>query len=70
LARFPEKTILVRFGPMRIFSELSGMHLLDMDGSLQAREHLAKRLRSCGCAVDLEDPYWQTAGDLTLEVLG
>ena len=63
MAKFPESTILVRFGQLQLFSDISGVHFVEMDGSLKSREHLARRLKGCGCAVDMDDPGWQRAGD-------
>jgi predicted nucleotide-binding protein len=64
MAKFPESTILVRFGNIRPFSDIGGIHLLDLNNEPRTREHFSRRLESCGCEVDRNDPYWQTAGDL------
>lgn len=63
-----DKTILVRFGRIRVFSDIAGMFMLDMDGSIKARQRLANRLRSCGLEVDTSsDADWQSAGDFELD---
>ena len=68
MAKFPDNTILVRLGKIRLFSDITGVYLLDMDGSIKAREHLARRLETCGCdVIDLNaDHDWQTAGDFSV----
>jgi predicted nucleotide-binding protein len=63
MARFPEATLLVQIGELRGMSDISGRHLLRMDGSLAARTELAKALKKAGCAADTESSdRWQTAG--------
>ena len=65
MAKFQDKTILVRAGQVRPFSDIAGMHLLDIDNEISKRDHFAKRLENCGLKVDRSGIYWQQAGDLT-----
>ena len=53
-------------GNVRPFTDIGGIHLLDLNNELRTREHFARRLRSCGLTVDMSDSYWQTAGDLAM----
>ncbi|MFA5922666.1 MAG: nucleotide-binding protein [Methylococcaceae bacterium] len=65
MAKFRDKTILVRTGQVRPFSDIAGMHLLDLDNDIRSRDHFAKRLQNCGLKVERDNTYWQEAGDLT-----
>jgi predicted nucleotide-binding protein len=62
MAKFPRGTVLVQVGPIRPFSDISGIHYLRMDNSMAKRQQLAERLRMTGCKVDLDTTLWHTAG--------
>jgi predicted nucleotide-binding protein len=62
MAKFPRGTVLVQVGPIRPFSDISGIHYLRMDDSMEKREELAERLRMARCKVDLNNTRWHTAG--------
>jgi len=65
MAKFRDKIIFVRAGHVRQFSDISGMHLLDLNNDVAMREHFAKRLEACGLKVGCGNTYWHVAGDLT-----
>jgi uncharacterized SAM-dependent methyltransferase len=46
-----EKTILVRFGGLREFSDIDGIHMVDLDNTAAKREALADRLALAGLPV-------------------
>ncbi|MFN0242564.1 MAG: TIR domain-containing protein [Planctomycetota bacterium] len=58
----PTRTILVCVGSLRPFSNIDGRHMVKMDNSTAARQELAQRLQTAGCAVDLSGVQWHTAG--------
>jgi predicted nucleotide-binding protein len=63
----PEQTIFVKFGYVRPFSDVAGLHYVSMDGSAEQRRELALRLRSAGCPINLDDDsHWLNAGDFAL----
>jgi hypothetical protein len=64
LASHPERTVLVQFGSIRPFSDVSGLHTLRMDNSVAKRKDLAQRLADAGCAVDTAGEEWLTVGNL------
>jgi hypothetical protein len=64
LASHPNRTVLVQFGNLRPFSDVSGLHILRMDGSAAKRKELAQRLEDAGCPVNLQGERWLTVGDL------
>ncbi len=64
-ATHSDQTVLVRIGEIRPFSDVAGRHTVDMDGSFAKRQDLALKLRTAGCAVDLDGTDWHSAGDLT-----
>jgi predicted nucleotide-binding protein len=60
----PDQTIFVRFGYVRPFSDIAGLHYVPMDGSAEQRRELALRLRTAGCPVNLDDDdHWLHVGD-------
>jgi predicted nucleotide-binding protein len=67
MAHFPNRTVLVRVGRCRPFSDVAGIHFVEMDNSIEKRKDLAKRLRMAGCAIiDLESSTgWQTEGNFS-----
>jgi hypothetical protein len=66
MAKFRDSTILVRVGEIRPFTDVAGVHLLDLNNEVKTRTPFAKRLESCGLKVNFHDSYWQTAGDFTI----
>ena len=56
MAKFRDKTIFVRAGHVRQFSDISGMHLLDLNNDVGSRDHFAKRLEACGLKVEHPSP--------------
>jgi hypothetical protein len=65
IGRSQERTVLVELGTVRPFSDVVGRHAIRLDGSEGKRKTLADRLQTVGCAVDLSNERWITAGDLT-----
>ncbi|TDZ93893.1 putative nucleotide-binding protein containing TIR-like domain protein [Mycobacteroides salmoniphilum] len=65
LGLHPERTILVEFGSLRPFSDVTGRHTVRMDNSPAKRNELANRLKTAGCAVDTGGSDWYNAGDFT-----
>lgn len=65
LGRADDRTILVTFGPQRGYSDVAGRHAVRLDNRVPARQQLATRLNSAGCAVNMSGTDWHTAGDLT-----
>lgn len=65
LGRDQERTILVEIGDVRPFSDVGGRHVVRLANTVAARQALATRLQTAGCAVDLSGQDWHTAGDFT-----
>jgi len=62
--RHPERTILVELGSNRPFSDIAGRHMVKISNDARARQDLATRLKSAGCAVKTEGKVdWLTAGN-------
>ncbi len=66
LSRYPERTILVRLGPLRLFSDVRGLYIINLVGDLKSRQELADALQKAGCAVNLSGSGWHSAGDFSL----
>jgi predicted nucleotide-binding protein len=68
MAHFPNRTVLVRVGNCRPFSDIAGIHFVEMDNSIRRRREFAARLKLAGCAiVDLDSSTdWQTEGNFSL----
>jgi predicted nucleotide-binding protein len=60
--QFRTRTLLVEFGSLRGFSDLSGVHMVRFDGSPQTRRAIASRLKTIGCAVDDTGDRWLSVG--------
>ncbi|MFX0577693.1 TIR domain-containing protein [Nocardia nepalensis] len=65
MGSFPERTVLVEFGRVKVFSDIHGRHSVRLDNSIGKRQMLAQKLQTAGCDVDLTGTDWHTAGDLT-----
>lgn len=55
-------TILVQVGELREFSDIGGRHVIRLHDGAEARQQLADRLDSAGCAVDTSGTDWFSAG--------
>jgi predicted nucleotide-binding protein len=68
MAHFANRTILVRVGRSRPFSDIAGIHSVEMDNSMEKRRDLAQRLKMAGCAtIELDaSTTWQTEGNFSL----
>ncbi|SPF52555.1 hypothetical protein SBA4_5120004 [Candidatus Sulfopaludibacter sp. SbA4] len=64
MAHFPRRTVIVQIGKMRQFTDLSGIHFVKLDNSMDARRELARRLRMAGCEIGAAETEtgWHTAG--------
>ncbi|MDE9363986.1 nucleotide-binding protein [Luteipulveratus sp. YIM 133132] len=65
LARDEDRTIIVEIGQVKSFSDIHGRHVVRLDNSTPRRQDLAHRLRTAGCAVNLDGSDWHQEGDLT-----
>jgi len=62
LGKYPDRTILVKIGSLRPFSDIAGMHFVRLRNSSKSRQELAQRLKLAGCEVDLSGTDWHDAG--------
>ncbi|WP_457187065.1 TIR domain-containing protein [Nocardioides sp. P5_E3] len=65
LGRDASRTVIVEVGEVRPFSDIAGRHLIRLNDSAPARQALAKRLQTAGCAVDTSGTDWLATGDFT-----
>jgi len=63
IARDRHRVVLVEVGQVRKMSDVAGLNVVRMDGSLERRKDLARRLRSAGLSVDTDSEEWRTAGN-------
>lgn len=67
LAHSPDRTILVTFGNVALWSDIDGRHVIHMDNSPQKRQVLITRLKTAGCEIDIEGKtQWYDQGDFDL----
>lgn len=67
--RHPERTILVRLGHSRVFSDIAGRNEIRISNQPEARQALVARLRTAGCDVKTENRIdWLKAGDFDAAV--
>lgn len=62
IGRNQKGTVLVELGELRPFSDIGGRHVLRLDDSREKRRQLAQRLKTAGCAVNLDGENWCSAG--------
>lgn len=58
LATHPRETILVVLGEQELPSDLSGRHFIRLDGTGMPLKNLGERLKTAGCAVELDGTDW------------
>ncbi len=68
MAWFPNHTVFVRVGKIRPFSDIAGIHYVEMNNSIPKRKEFAQRLKMAGCKIiDLDlSTDWHTAGNFSL----
>lgn len=59
------KTVMVRIGDVKSFTDLGGMHIPHFSGDHKSRHDLANRLQDLGCKIDRQGDHWLRAGDFT-----
>lgn len=63
LGRDPGRTVIVEVGEVRPFSDIAGRHVIRLTDTAAARQALAKRLETAGCAVDMSGNDWLKTSD-------
>ncbi|MGD0331339.1 MAG: nucleotide-binding protein [Nitrososphaeria archaeon] len=60
-----DRTILVQVGKIRPFSDISGLHITNLDNSPQKRQELATKLKNAGCDIaDISaNQRWMNTGN-------
>jgi predicted nucleotide-binding protein len=66
-ALYPESTIFVCIGDVRILSDIHGKSIIHLSNELETRKALAQRLKSTGCSVQTSGNDWINAGDFSIE---
>lgn len=59
------KTIMLRIGDVKSFTDVGGMHIPHFSGDDKSRHDLANRLENLGCKIDRQGDHWLRAGDFT-----
>ena len=62
----PKRTILIRFGNVREYSDISGLNYFFFEDTQEKRIELMNLLKSIGCPIR-EKPNYLTVGDFTIE---
>jgi predicted nucleotide-binding protein len=62
----PKATVLVQVGRVRPFSDISGMHVVNLSNSAASRQELATKLENAGCEVDRSGTAYLVENDFTL----
>jgi hypothetical protein len=68
MGMFPKRTVLIEIGELRPMSDITGRHVIRLNNSSQQRQELANRLRTIGCAVNLDGVDWQSEGDFEIAI--
>ena len=61
--KYPQRTIITLVGSPHLFSDIAGIHFIQLNNSLKTRQELAQRLVLAGCPVDLSGTDWHDAGN-------
>lgn len=56
------KTVMVRIGDVKSFTDVGGMHIPHFNGDDKSRHDLANRLQDLGCKIDRQGDHWLRAG--------
>lgn len=59
------KTVMVRVGDVKPFTDVGGMHIPHFNGDDRSRHDLANRLEDLGCKLNRDGDHWLRAGDFT-----
>ena len=69
MSRSADRTVLVKVGTLRPFSDIDGLHVVRFNGSIGSRQALADRLKLAQCPVDLlGKSHWHSAGDFSAAI--
>jgi predicted nucleotide-binding protein len=61
--KYKDTTILVQVGKVRAMSDVSGVHIVHLTGSMSSRQQLIGKLKTTGVKLDDSGADWTTAGD-------
>ena len=59
LMAYPERTLMVEVGALRQIADIAGRNVIRFDGTEEAINKIAKRLKQAGCQVDDSGPQWR-----------
>lgn len=62
----PNRTILVEVGETKPFSDISGLHRVQLSNNPASRMDLYQRLKSAGCDVDDHNRDWLSEGNFSI----
>ena len=63
MGKHPDRTILVELGPLRPFSDISGINVIRLDDSPEKRNALVERLATAACPISRIGNDWLSVGD-------
>ena len=63
IARDEKRTILVKVGGVKDFSDIGGRHILNLNNTPEMRQIFIQKLFTAGCAVDTTGTDWLKIGD-------
>ena len=68
--RGEDKTVLVKVGDLRSFSDITGWHVVVRKDDTGGWQDLADRFEDAGCTIKRKGMDWLTAGDFSLPTGG
>ena len=63
IARNEKRTILVKIGNVKKFSDIGGRHILYLDNTPEQRQEFMLKLSTAGCSVDTTSKDWLSIGN-------
>ncbi len=67
MAKHPGRTVIVKIGNLRPFSDIQGMHYVKLDNTTETRRELATKLENAGCLVEISGTDWCNAGNFEIK---
>lgn len=67
MGKYPERTILVEAGKIRLISDILGRHIIRISDTPEMRKSLVSRLETAGCSTNTRGTGWLSAGNFNLQ---
>jgi predicted nucleotide-binding protein len=66
MSSHPDKTVMTQIGNVKPFTDIGGIHITQLNNSIETRRELATKLKNAQCQIDMDDDKWRAAGNFEL----